>query len=282
MGVDAWVGDGVVSSPSLSWVTLSGNGGDECERGGGLLVTSTSPTTAAATTTTDDTTESARQEIAGEEVPHKVVGRAEGRHGQTAGAVLTLSGCVVRNNTALLGGGIAVSPEPPLSFSGPSPPATFPTGASSSETEPAEYSPNFFLRETTTTTPARHGGNDQRTTSTLDDDTITPITDVGVRRSGSASPAEAYRAQERLAALESSAGARNSGVAAELLGLVMDRGTIVEENRAAFGGGIWASGAAVTAMGGGGGLSIRGNIAEGLREGCVEEVTDFGVVDAFS
>lgn len=267
VGVDAWVGDGSFSSPSLSWVTLSENGGDDCERGGGLLVTSTSPTTTTKAVTVEGHTSTKGDYGA----PQNAAG-VGARDAQAADRVIRLSGCVVRNNSALLGGGIAVSPGLSPSFSGLSSSSLMLPAGVAFPTEPREKSQKFLLRETTTI--VRRGGNEQLTSSSVDSETATPMDDVGFQRSGSTSPVVSDQSQEARTLLAASTGARSNGKAAALLGFVIDGGTVIEENRAASGGGIWASGAAVTVTDGGGEVSIRGNIAEGLREGCVEEVRE--------
>ncbi|CAN0223664.1 unnamed protein product, partial [Ectocarpus sp. 12 AP-2014] len=91
VGVEAWAGDDPYSSPVLSSVTVAGNGGDTCEKGGGVFVTSAS-------------SEEERGSVSGD------TARTGGGY-QTVPA-LTVSGCVIRNNTARSGGGMAVSSAP--------------------------------------------------------------------------------------------------------------------------------------------------------------------------
>eukprot|EP00903_Cladosiphon_okamuranus_P016015 g14787.t1 len=126
VGVDVWPQreNDPFSSPSLVSVALVGNGGDGdergdepgCEKGGGLLVT--------ATTTTKKPIAPLEAGAGAEEgvaaaagAPLLKIGEQGQGHGQEEGhgpavpaLALSLSGCIVRNNTARLGGGIAIDP----------------------------------------------------------------------------------------------------------------------------------------------------------------------------
>lgn len=221
-----WSGDGAGASPaSLSFVTITGNGEDSCEKGGGLYATAAA---ASAEEEEEDGVSMRKRE-------------ADGTRERSDGSgplLLAVSGCVIVNNTAQLGGGIAVDPpsttSSPWSLRSPAAPVEIPPphlaeAGGGREAQPSGRgggeTPKVFE-----TTP-RNGG----TPHVLPQVVITP----------------------------SSAGGGESGV-------VIDGQTLVAENRATSGGGVWVSGMAVSALGGG--VVVRGNIAGGMADGCGDEV----------
>lgn len=276
VGVDVWAAkDGdPFSSPSLTSVTLEGNGGDGdedgCEKGGGLLVT--------ATTTTASTTAAATLETGGGGAGEKSVAASGGGgapvqtagqerqdggpHGQAAPLLsLSLSGCTLRNNTARLGGGIAIGPatssSPPLSLS----------SVSLETAETVENPPTSAVPLDEVPTARRQEGGGE---------TPNP---GGTAAAGGGSGPDSAGGTVSMAGSRVLPGGRARGCpAAEnssegggvVLSVVMDGATVVSGNRATSGGGVWAKGAAVSAVGGK--VVVRGNVAGVLEESCGEEV----------
>lgn len=224
VGVDAWAGDDPFSSPVLSSVTVAGNGGDTCEKGGGVFVTAT----------------------ASEEGGGSVSGdTARTRGGYQTVPALTVSGCVIRNNTARSGGGMAVSSAPPslLLTSRPGPPVP-PESAENSSKFPDVAAAKRPVEE-----EASSLAGETRSSNHLE------RTSPNTRRGG--------------ALVGTSAEAEGSSGGGSLLSVAVNGGTVFSENRATSGGGVWASGVAVSAVGG---VVVRDNVAGGLLEGCGEEV----------
>ncbi|CAM9770723.1 unnamed protein product, partial [Laminaria digitata] len=223
VGVDMWPGDGAGSSPaSLDFVTIAGNGEDSCERGGGLYAT-------AAAASEEDSGDSMRKREADE--------TREGGDGSDP-VLLTVSGCVIVNNTAQLGGGIAIGPSSTTSS----------LWSLSSPATPVGIPPPHL-------TQAREGREAQRSGSGGGGKTVS-VFEPSPRNAGTA------HVSRPVLMVRSSGGGGFSGV-------VIDGPTRVSENRATSGGGVWASGVAVSALGGE--VVVRGNVAGGMAEGCGDE-----------
>lgn len=224
-----WSGDGAGASPaSLSFVTITGNGEDSCEKGGGLYAT----TTAAAVVAEEE------EEEDGVSMRKREAGGMKDRGDGSGPLLLTVSGCVIVNNTAQLGGGIAVGPSSttssPWSLRLPAGPVEMPPPHLAEAEGGREAQPGGRSGGETATvfeTTPRNGGTPHGLPQVL----ITP----------------------------SSAGGGESGV-------VIDGPTLAAENRATSGGGVWVSGMAVSVLGGG--VVVRGNIAGGMADGCGDEV----------
>lgn len=218
-----WPGDGAGSPPaSLSFVTITGNGEDGCEKGGGLYATA-----AAAAAGRDEV--SMRKKEADE---------TRERGDGSGPLLLAVSGCVIVNNTAQLGGGIAVGPSSttlsPWSLSSPAAQMEMPPP------HPAEA----------------EGGQEAQPSGSSGGETAKVF---------GPSPRSAWTPHVSPPVLLTPSWA-DEGES----GVVIDGPTVVAENMATSGGGVWVSGVAVSALGGG--VVVRGNIARGMADGCGDEV----------
>ena len=256
--------DDPFSSPSLISVKLVGNGGDGgeddgCEKGGGLLVTATATTTATsleAGAGGEDRAAVSGGGGGGGRDPAQAGGRGREGRGQAAAPSLllslSLSGCTFRNNTARLGGGIAIGP--------------------------AKSSPVFLetaetVEEPPTTVVALDGVPAAR--SYEGEETPDP---GGAAAAGGGGGSGSGGRASIAAGSRVVLGGKPGGPAGEhssegggvVLSVVLDGATVVSENRATSGGGVWAKGAAVSAVGGK--VVVRGNVAGVLEESCGEEV----------
>lgn len=216
-----WSGDGAGSSPaSLSFVTITGNGEDSCERGGGLYATA-----AAAAEGKDEVSMGKRE--AGET---REMGDGSGP------LLLVVSACVVVNNTAQLGGGIAVSP-----FSTASSPWSLSSPAAPMEIPPPHLAEAGGGREAQPS-----GGSGGETAKVFGPSPRNAVSPPVLMAPGSTGEGES--------------------------GVVIDGPTVVSQNIATSGGGVWVSGVALSALGGG--VVVRGNIARGMADGCGDEVRE--------
>ena len=220
-----WSGDGAGFSPaSLRFVTIAGNGEGNCERGGGLYAT-------AAVAAAEDDGVFMREREADE----------TRESGDGSGPLLlTVSGCVIVNNTAQLGGGIAV-------------------GASSTTSSPSSLSSPAALVEIPPPYLADAGGGREAQPSGSGGGQTAEVSEPSPRNAGMPHVSPPVLLAPR------SAGEGESGI-------VIDGPTLVSGNRATSGGGVWVSGMAVSALGGG--VVVRGNIAGGMADGCGDEVRE--------
>lgn len=257
VGVDVWPGKETdpYSSPSLRSVTLVGNGGDGgdggdggCAKGGGLLVTATAtkPSPSSFLSSPIETGGGGEEGVAAEGATGATSGQGQEGHGPGVSALslsLSLSGCTIRNNTARSGGGIAIGPVTTASSSSSSsPPAARVSPPSLGTAEkPAAAVAVAFL------------------------DGVPP----GRQQSGGTAPITGSQGVPDRAPGVPTAETSSEG-GGVLLSVVLDGATVVAENRATSGGGVWASGAAVSAVGGQ--VVVRGNVVGGLEDGCGEEV----------
>ena len=239
MGVELWPpGNSSTTrsaspSPSLSYVTLEGNGAHDCDMGGGLYVTF-------AAAAADESRKGIEEAEFGEGTGGDNDNAGSSGAAATTAAVavapstmtspdtvmVAVAGCLVSNNTARLGGGIAVE-------------GTLPSSLPSLSTVNASlFRPG---------TPGRDG------------------------RPG----AVTERVEGKEGARFAAAGpiVRVPGASETLGGVSIKGSTVVAGNQAVSGGGVWASGARVYAVGGG--VVVRNNVAEGLTKGCGEEVRVF-------
>lgn len=249
-------GDRLSASPvsiSLSSVKILENGGDACQQGGGLYVTVTS------------SGRSSRQAGAGS-------GEEGAGGGGTDYSVLTVSGCLIANNTADLGGGIAVVPSISRSFTAPSPETGVNLVGRNYDGMPRRRGP---LDTGQGEESVHHAEDDQRADlpKKLDDATrlLTPL-----RAQTQVLPTESFppKIEDETSLRDRSTlpddhDTQPQSIESSSVQVVLDEGTVLLGNRAASGGGVWASRAAVSVVGG---ALVKGNVARGMKEGCGEEV----------
>lgn len=224
-----WSGDDDLSSPAtLNFVTIDGNGGDSCEKGGGLYATTVAES--------------------GVSMRKKGADGIGERGDSSDPLLLTVSGCVIANNTAQQGGGIAVD----LSSTSLSPWSLSPPASPDERTLPHISGVERGLK-------VQPSGDDGRETGRRD---IVEALESIPRKGGIP-----YVSRPVLMAGSLSEG----GVS----GVVINGPTVVSGNRATSGGGVWASGMAVSAVGGG--VVVRGNVAGGMADGCADEVSEIEI-----
>lgn len=219
VGVELWSGDDSSSaSASLTMVTLTGNGGDRCERGGGLLIV----------------------------YDGKGFSTGNGRDMeegfQSGASLLTVSNCTISNNTAQVGGGIAIGPTLPSSHT---------LDVTGTGARPPTFSSQIAHRTGNHPEPPRYllGANEIKANG------------IGLE----------LPAADGLSGDVSTAELRPRTWDAMNTRVVLEESTTVSDNHATHGGGIWVAGAMLSAVDDG--VLIRGNTAGGLLEGCLDEVS---------
>lgn len=287
VGVEVWPvkESDPFSFPSLTSVTLVGNGGDGseeggCGKGGGILVTPTAATATSPAAATGGVAVSGASAA-------QTAGRVEG-HAPAAVPVLALSGCTIRDNAARLGGGIAIGGPAASSWS-PSAAARVPAILDTAEMPPSVLDgvPTGRQRERgeITTGPGgavAAGRASSRRTTLITGSQAAPggrdpggpaaenVSEEGeVVMPGAVTDGATVASENRVPGGPAAEGSSEEG-GVVMIGVVIDGATVVLENRATSGGGLWASGAAVSAVGGR--VVLRGNVAGGLGESCGEEV----------